>query len=339
MEPLRFALLGAGFWAQFQLAAWMELPEAKCVAVCDRVPSKARALARAFGVPAAYSDPATLLASERLDFVDIVTDAESHETLAAMAARRGLAAICQKPLAQNMAGAVRMANLAKLHGRALLAHENWRWQAPIRALKAELASGKLGQIIRGRIDYANSFPVFDNQPSLKELKQFILMDMGAHLFDVARFLWGEPEEVYCQTRRIHPGIQGEDVATALLRMGDGVAVSVNLSYASRWEYDHFPETVIQIEGSEGGVSLGIGQTVRTFAKEGTRMTVVKPKAYAWADPAYALVHASIVECHRNLLAALQGGGKAETTAEDNLKTLQLVFAAYDSAEQRKVVRL
>lgn len=339
MEPLRFALVGAGFWARFQLAAWMEVPGAKCVAVCDRIPEKAEALAREFGIPWVHSDPQALCAAHKLDFVDIVTDAESHEALAAMAARRGLAAICQKPLAPDLAAAARMVNLAKSHHAPLLVHENWRWQAPIRALKEVLAGGELGQIIRSRIDYANSFPVFDNQPFLKNLKQFILMDMGTHIFDVARFLWGEAEEVYCQTRRIHPGIQGEDVATTLLRMRDGVTVTANLSYASKWEYDRFPETVIQVEGSEGGASLGLGQTLRVFTKEGTRTAEVRTKSYAWADPAYALVHASIVECHRNLLAALQGKEKAETTAEDNLKTLRLVFAAYDSATGRKAVRL
>lgn len=54
-------------------------------------------------------------------------------------------------------------------------------------------------------------------------------------------------------------------------------------------------------------------------------------------PEYALIHASIVDCHRNLLAALRGEGTAETTGEDNLKTLELVFAAYASATEGKVI--
>ena len=52
-----------------------------------------------------------------------------------------------------------------------------------------------------------------------------------------------------------------------------------------------------------------------------------------------MVHASIVPCHANLLAALQGGKPAETTAEDNLRTLALVFAAYESARTGQVVEL
>ncbi len=50
-----------------------------------------------------------------------------------------------------------------------------------------------------------------------------------------------------------------------------------------------------------------------------------------------LAHASIVPCCANLLAALLGTGRAETTGEDNLKTLELVFGAYESARRGKVI--
>ena len=56
----------------------------------------------------------------------------------------------------------------------------------------------------------SGFPVFANQPFLKELEQFILTDLGSHTLDTARFLFGEAESLYCQTRRVHPDIKGED---------------------------------------------------------------------------------------------------------------------------------
>ena len=62
-----------------------------------------------------------------------------------------------------------------------------------------------------------------------------------------------------------------------------------------------------------------------------------PPRYAWANPAYDIAHASIVDCHRNLLGALQGRCAAETTGQDNLKTMELVFAAYESAARDKVI--
>jgi predicted dehydrogenase len=47
----------------------------------------------------------------------------------------------------------------------------------------------------------------------------------------------------------------------------------------------------------------------------------------------------MVPCLANLLQALRGEGPAETTAEDNLQTLRLVFAAYESARTGQVVCL
>ena len=77
-----------------------------------------------------------------------------------------------------------MHNACREAGVPLLVNENFRWQTPLRALQAVLRTRGIGQVFRGRIQYANSFPVFDNQPFLKELPQFILADMGTHIFDV-----------------------------------------------------------------------------------------------------------------------------------------------------------
>lgn len=338
MTELRFALLGTGFWARFQLAAWRELPGARCVALFNRTKAKAESLAHEFGVPAVYDNAEHLFATEQLDFVDLITDVGTHEHFVNLAAQHGVPAICQKPMASDLATARRMVESTRKLGVPLFIHENWRWQAPIRAFKEVLRSGKLGKLVRGRIDYANSFPVFDNQPFLKELEQFILTDIGTHILDVARFLWGEASELYCQTRRIHPDIKGEDVATVMMRMQDDVTVTANMSYASKWEFDRFPETFLYVEGSAGGASLGADYVLRVFTADGAQEYRIPPKNYPWADPAYALIHSSIVDCHRNLLGAIRGEGLAETTAADNLKTLELVFAAYDSAATGKAIK-
>ena len=46
MSTLRFATFGAGFWGQFQLSAWRELPNNQCVAISNPTRSKAQALAK-----------------------------------------------------------------------------------------------------------------------------------------------------------------------------------------------------------------------------------------------------------------------------------------------------
>ena len=331
MKELRFALLGTGFWSRYQLAAWNEIPGARCVALYNRTKSKAENLATEFGITAVYDDVLELLAHETGDFVDIVTDVDTHAKFVSIAADHQLPVICQKPMAPSLKVAKEMVQQASEANVPLFIHENWRWQTPIRELKSVLDSGCLGELVRARIDYANSFPVFDNQPFLKELDQFILTDIGTHILDVSRFLFGEATRLYCQTRRMHSDIQGEDVATVMMEKENGLTVTCNMSYASRWEFDRFPQTVVAVEGTRAGVTLGPDYRLTVFETEKAQTRTVKPPEYSWADPAYLLVHSSIVGCHRNLFGALTGTCHAETTAEDNLKTLELVFGAYESA--------
>ena len=339
MKELRFASIGTGFWARYQLAAWREVPGAHCIALCNRTRAKAEALAQEFGVPAVYEDAEEMLRREKPDFLDIITDVDTHSRFVHLAAAYKTPVICQKPLAPSIAEAEKMIAVCASEGVPLSVHENWRWQTPIRELKKVLDSGVIGPVFRARIDYCNSFPVFDNQPFLKTLEEFILADMGSHIFDVTRFIFGETARLYCQTHQITPGILGEDAASVMLRMQSGATVTVNLSYASRVEHDRFPETFLHVEGELGAVELAPDYWLRVTTERGTETRRCPPPKYAWADPRYALVHSSIVACHADLLRALQTNTAPETSAADNLKTLKLVQAAYDSARLNAAVEI
>ena len=331
MKELRLAGIGTGFWARDQLAAGREVPGARCVALCNRTRAKAELLAKEFGVPTVYDDAEELLQREKPDFLDIITDVDTHSRFVQLAAAHQTPVICQKPLAPSVDEAERMVSVCAAANVPLSVHENWRWQTPIRELKKVLDSGVIGPVFRARIDYCNSFPVFDNQPFLKTQEEFILADMGSHIFDVTRFLFGEASRLYCQTHQVHRDIRGEDAASVMLRMQSGATVTVNLSYASRVENDRFPETFIHVEGERGAVELAPDYWLRITTESGTETRRCPPPVYAWADPRYALVHSSIVACHADLLRALQTNTAAETSAADNLKTLNLGQAAYGSA--------
>ena len=339
MRTLRFAIFGTGFWSRYQLAGWKELQGVECVALYNRTRSKAEALAAQFGVPAVYDDAEQLLQNEQIDFVDIITDVNTHAQFVALAAKYRKAVICQKPMAPDLPTARRMVETCKQAGVPFFIHENWRWQTPIREAKKVLDSGVIGTPFRARVTFSNSFPVFDNQPFLRELEQFILTDIGSHILDTARFLFGEAENLYCQIRRVNPAIQGEDVATVMMRMGEGTTVVCEMSYASRTEHERFPQTFLFVEGEKGSLELATDYWLRVTTAEGTLSRRVPPPRYSWADPAYDVVHSSIVPCNANLLHALQTGTLPETHAEDNLRTMELVFASYESAEKARVIRL
>ncbi len=341
MSPLRFAVFGAGFWAHYQLAAWRELAGAECAAIYNRTVSRAETLAQQFGVPRVYADPESLLTKEKLDFVDVITDVDSHDRMVRLAAERGLPVICQKPMTATLKQAVDLVGFCRSKGVPFFVHENWRWQTPIRQIHRLLADGCIGQPFRARVDMISGFPVFANQPFLKDLKQFILTDLGTHILDVARFLFGEAHSIYCQTRRVHQDIQGEDVATVVMRMGQAqTTVLCQMAYAENpLEREVFPQTLIFVEGDRGSVELCPDYWVRLTTSDGTLARRYPPPRYPWANPAYDVVQASIVDCHRDLLGAISGKQDAETTGEDNLKTLRLVFGAYDSAAKDQVLTL
>jgi predicted dehydrogenase len=242
-------------------------------------------------------------------------------------------------MAPTLAEAERMVAACRTAGVPLFVHENWRWQTPIRSVKAILEEAKIGRVFRARVTYSNSFPVFDNQPFLKDLEQFILTDIGTHLLDATRMLFGEATTLFCRTNRVHRDIRGEDVATVMLGMRSGATVTCEMSYASRVEQDRFPETYVLVEGENGSIELGPDYWVRVTTVEGTLSRRYPPPRYAWADPRYELSQSSGVACNANLLGALQGKGSAETTGQDNLETLRLVFGAYESAAKGEVIRL
>lgn len=338
-QEMRIGVVGCGFWSRFQVAGWGEVKGARVIAACDRDRAKAEALAARFGIPSVYDDAAEMIGRERLDVLDVITDPATHEQLVRLAAGRGIPAICQKPLAPTLAGAEGMVRACRAVGVPLFVHENWRWQTPIRALKRALASGAIGRVFRARIDFISGFDVFANQPFLGELEQFILTDIGAHVLDTARFLFGEARSLHCHTQRVHADIRGEDVATVLAEMGNGNTVACNMAYAGNYlEHDRFPETYVFVEGTEGSAELGPDYWVRVTTNDGTAARRWPPPRYAWADPAYVVVQASIVPCCADLLAGLRGEKTAETTGEDNLKTLRMVFGAYESAATGRPVR-
>jgi predicted dehydrogenase len=339
MQKLRFAVIGTGFWARFQIAAWKELEGIELVALYNRTRAKAEAMAKEFGVTNVYDDVEELLDKETLDFVDIITDVGTHAAFTEAAAKRGIPVICQKPLAAKLPEAEQMLKHCQQRNVSLYVHENWRWQAPIRKLKSILDENVIGKPFKARVSFCSAFPVFENQPFLAELDEFILTDIGSHILDVCRFLFGEVETLLCHVATVNPNIKGEDVANVLMKMESGLSCYAEMSYASLLEYEAFPQTFILIEGERGSLHLTKDYEIHVTTKGGTEVVRANPEMYSWLDPKYALVHASIVDCNRDILRALQGVGTAETTGVDNLQTVRLVHAAYASAREQRIVQL
>lgn len=336
-KKIRLVVIGCGFWSRYQTAAWGEIENVELVAVCDRNEAHAKKMAGAFNV-SYFVDAEKMLSEVAPDLVDIITDIHSHAALVRLAAKHSVAVICQKPMAPDFSTAREMVSACASAQVPFFVHENFRWQTPLRRTKEILDSGVIGKVFKARVSFCSAFPVFENQPSLKDLEQFIIADVGSHILDVVRFILGEVRSLYCRIKSVNPGIRGEDVANMLLEMRSGVHCMVEMSYASRLEKEVFPQTLVQLEGERGTISLEADFAIKVTTREETASEYAAPKVYSWSNPDYAVVHSSMVEINRDFSSALLSGKPPETSGADNLETVRLVYAAYESAEKDIVIR-
>jgi predicted dehydrogenase len=339
MKNLKFAIFGTGFWSQFQLGAWQELEGAECVALYNRTLSKAEELSLRFGVPRAYDDAEELMKNEQLDFIDIITDVDTHEKFTLLGAKYRVDVICQKPLAPSFQAAKRMVQATKEAGVRFYVHENYRWQPQIRRLKAILDSGVIGSPFRCNSLWNTAFPLFETQPFLATLEQFALTDQGSHQFDVLRYLFGEAATIYTQIQTVNPTIKGEDVATSLLRMKNGMVCVQQISFSSPLEKEVFPQILLVVEGNKGSVRLDADYNFAVTAGNITTYEKMEMQKYSWQTERLEPEPPSIVAINKNILEDMQGTGKAENTAADNFETVKLVWAAYESAKTETVIHL
>jgi predicted dehydrogenase len=213
----------------------------------------------------------------------------------------------------------------------LIIPEKFRWQAPIRAVKAVIDSGRVGRPFWARVSFRSSFDVYSGQPYLATGERFIIEDLGIHILDIARFLMGEVTHLTARTRRVNPAIRGEDVATLLLDHGGGVSSVVDCSYATRLESDPFPQTSVEIDGEDGTIRLSPGYQMTVTDRTGTETLDVSPLLLPWASQPWHNIQESVFAIQEHWIECLRDGREPATSGRDNLKTLALVEAAYVSA--------
>ena len=290
---MKGAVIGCGFFAQNQLEAWRDIAGIEIVALCDRDSERLNASATAFGIEHCYTDAAKMLDEGGFDFVDIATTVGSHRALVEMAAKAGVHIICQKPFAENMIDARAMVDAARVAGKTLMVHENFRWQSPIRSALNVVKAGTIGEPFFGRVSFRSGYDVFSGQPYLAEGKRFIIEDLGIHILDISRAFFGDATRIAATTRRINPSIKGEDVATMLLTHESGATSVVDCSYATQRTPETFPQSLLEIDGTLGTLRLDAGYRL-TIQADGEMQTDVSPPLLSWAQKPWHNIQESVL---------------------------------------------
>jgi predicted dehydrogenase len=243
----------------------------------------------------------------------------------------------QKPFAPGWDDCVAIVVLAREHGTWLAVHENFRFSSAMRRVKAVIASGAIGEPNWARISFRTGFDVYRGQPYLAHEERLLILDVGVHVLDLARWLMGEVKHLSCESQRRNPRIKAEDTATMLLRHASGAVSVVDASYEAKRIPDPFPETLVEIEGPEGSIIVTRGERMVVTTQGITFEENISGPLLPWTSRPWHASQESVLHTNAHMLASFRAGVEAETCGSDSLKTFALVEAAYESAASGKTV--
>lgn len=344
---LKGALFGSGQVTRYHMRAWKSIKNVEIVAVANRTVEKAHQLADEFGIDKKriYASHEALLSNEEIDFVDIATAPHVHYQQVIDAAVRRVHILCQKPFSTDITTAEEMINRAERAGILLSVNENWRWRSWYRALKRLLDQEVIDHPRYLYIRRHNNATLNTNdnnapallvkQPYTADLEKLLLFEWGIHIIDVTRFLFGEAECVYTSTLKVSTQFKGEDRAVIIFDYADRHAVlDLSWSSVSHEEDVSLLEQVI-IEGDGGCIKIlpDEDQNIHISTREGCQGI----PAYTYSESEEYQM--SYTRAQNNFIECLRTGCYPETHAQDNLKTLTALFAAYQSSEMKTSCRL
>jgi predicted dehydrogenase len=329
---VQVGVIGCGFFARNHMNSWKDLaPDgADLVAVCDIDAAKAKAAAEAFGVPHWYTDAETMFRERKLGLVDIVTRMDTHVELAEMAFRHKVPTIVQKPFAPDWDDCVRIVKGAEKAGLFLAVHENFRFQTPLMKVKELLDAGTIGEPSWARISFRTGYDIYSGQPYFYGEERFVILDLGVHVLDLARYFLGEVDRVSCETQKRNPKVRAEDTATMLCRHTSGAVSVVECTYESKKLPDPFPETLLEIEGPRGVVVTKPGYRMEVTVNGKMTDSEIEIPMLHWAKRPWHMIEESVYKTCAHIFAALKAGRDADTSGRDNLKTYAICEAAYES---------
>lgn len=339
LEPrLRVGVIGAGDISRYHLNAWSKVPDVDLVAICDLDGTRAESRARAYGIPAVYTDAATMLESERIDALDIATWRSTHVPLTLLAADHGIHVLCQKPLAETSREARELGDAVAGRIR-LMVNENRRFGPQYRTIRQWIEEGRIGDVSQCIVvGYRSSLIKRPDgtRPAVSRAVHYArearLMIAGAltHQIDLLRYLLGPLSLVAARTSHTETDLPGETVATVFLETGAGAAVIV-AGNAVAPGFGDSPSA----GGSTGGPSgerLELVGRSATVILDGDVLELLGPAPERIVFDRAQSYQACFDGAIASFVACLRSGEPFETSPEENLETLALVDAAYVSAD-------
>ncbi|MDQ1053908.1 putative dehydrogenase [Arthrobacter sp. SORGH_AS 212] len=204
--PLRIGMAGYAFMGAAHSHAWRTAPRffdlplvPELTALAGRNADAAAAAAAKLGWSSTETDWRRLIERDDIDLIDICTPGDTHAQIAITALEAGKHVLCEKPLANTVEEAERMAAAARsaaTRGVYAMCGYSYRRTPALALAKRMVDSGRLGTIRHVRAQYLQDWLSDANAPMTWRLDRSrsgsgALGDIGAHIIDAAQWITGQ----------------------------------------------------------------------------------------------------------------------------------------------------
>ena len=308
------------------------IPETRVVAVCDVVEAAVGEVADEFDVPGRYTDPAALVADKNVEAVVIVSPTSAHKDQSVMSTSAGKPTFCEKPPALSITETLAMKAAINRTGTFFQMGFMRRFDAGYAAAKKRLQEGGIGNVVlfksTSRDPYRTSLEYADPKSS-----GGMILDMGIHDFDLARFFMGEVTTVSAIGGALaYPELKtvGDiDNAVVSLTFASGALGIVDLSRSGIYGYDISTELL----GDAGTLRVGyIRETPLYVMTKNSIAHDTVPHFMERFEKAYTV---QLQNFARNVL----GGAKPPVTIDDGVEAIRVAVAAHRAYETGKTVEV
>jgi predicted dehydrogenase len=323
------ALSGCGAISELHLSAYSRLG-LRVNALCSRDEAKAKARALEFFPEAATFDShAEMLQHPDVAVVDIATHPDVRGPLIEASLRAGKHVLSQKPFVLSIPTGTELIELAESRELTLAVNQNGRWAPHLASIRELLMAGAIGQLeeIDVLVAWDHSWTVgtaFDRTAHL------VLFDFGIHWFDFIASLLGEREleQVSATVSFSHGQASPQPMIATVEMSGPGLRVSISFN----GDEQDAPLDETRVTGADG-VLVASGPNLKTQELTLTRgdESLCVPLAGDWFSAGF---EGSMCE----LIAAAKEGREPLHSARENLRSLELAFAACASADSGVAVR-
>ena len=265
---------------------------------------------------------------ERIDVLVVAAPNRAHVPLALAAFEHEIPVVMDKPMAPSLTEAERLVEA----GGALTVFQNRRLDGDFLTLQGILERGELGTVTRFESRFERFRPEVDAS-GWRELGDAaegggLLLDLGAHLVDQARLLFGHPRRVYAEVQTRRPGAEVEDDVFLALEHEEGVRSHLWMSAVAPLYGPRF-----RVSGLEAGFASDGLDPQEAQLSEGMRP----------GDPGYGeadgLLPGAYQRFYEGVVAWLRDGAPAPVDPRDSLACMRVLDAARVSAQKHSVIEL